>query len=264
MQRRLTVALLDSVVDLDVPLELHDRLSALLPPRPPSPATAAVCVERHDGGYVVRGPAGATVTPDVAAAVDRVLEICNGTAVQRCTDFAVHAGVVSRDGVVVALPASSGVGKSTLVACLLRAGWSYVSDEALVLTSDGDVRPYPKWLSLHRWTLDRLELPPPEPGREERAAAAAELGAAVSSEARLRLTDVVVPARTSGAASLTRLSAASGAAELLRYSFNHYRDPVGSLAVVSGVGRQCRAWALAVADPVEAAELMTTSLPAVG
>ena len=261
MDRGLTVALLDTVVRVQGPVELHDRLAPLLQESSTAPATTEVVVERHDGGYVITGPAGRAQIGSLAATVDRVLEICNGTAVGHCGDFAVHAGVVARAGVVVALPASSGVGKSTLVACLLRAGWSYVSDEALVLDAQCAVRPYLKWLSLHRWTLERLDPPLPEPGRDERPAAPAELGDAVRAEDRLQLTDIVLPRRTDRPARLTPLAPAVGAVELLRYSFNHYRDPAASFALVAAAGRQSRVWSLDVADPVEAADLMTEALP---
>lgn len=60
----------------------------------------------------------------------------------------IHAGVVEIDGVAVLLPGRSFVGKSTLVAELLRSGASYLSDEYAVLSKDGLVLPFPRRLSL--------------------------------------------------------------------------------------------------------------------
>jgi HprK-related kinase A len=68
----------------------------------------------------------------------------------------VHAGVVARGGRAVVLPGRSGSGKSTLVAGLLRAGFSFLSDELAAFDPvSGNVLPVPRALSLKRgsWSL---------------------------------------------------------------------------------------------------------------
>lgn len=60
----------------------------------------------------------------------------------------VHAGVVAVDGRALVLPAPSFSGKSALVAALVRAGATYLSDEFAVLDLDGRIHPYAKPLSL--------------------------------------------------------------------------------------------------------------------
>jgi hypothetical protein len=61
----------------------------------------------------------------------------------------VHAAAAARDGVGVLLPAGTEAGKSTLVAGLVRAGFDYLSDEAVGVEPDTlDLVPYPKPLSL--------------------------------------------------------------------------------------------------------------------
>lgn len=64
-------------------------------------------------------------------------------------DVLVHAAVASRAGLAVVLPGRSGAGKTTLVAALALAGWSYLSDEVAALDLAGSVvRPYPRPLAL--------------------------------------------------------------------------------------------------------------------
>jgi hypothetical protein len=61
---------------------------------------------------------------------------------------AVHAGAAARDGEVVVLVGESGAGKSTLVAGLIRAGWTYLSDEAAGIDARGNVHPYARPIML--------------------------------------------------------------------------------------------------------------------
>ncbi len=60
----------------------------------------------------------------------------------------VHAGAVAVDGRAIVIPGTSFSGKTTLVAELVRAGASYLSDEFAVLDADGRVHPYAKPLSI--------------------------------------------------------------------------------------------------------------------
>lgn len=60
----------------------------------------------------------------------------------------VHAGVVGWKGKAILIPGKTLSGKSTLVAALVRAGATYLSDEYAVLDARGRVHPYPKALSL--------------------------------------------------------------------------------------------------------------------
>ncbi len=59
----------------------------------------------------------------------------------------VHAGVVGWHGTAIVIPGRTLVGKTTLVAALVKAGATYYSDEYAVFQADGCVRPYPKALS---------------------------------------------------------------------------------------------------------------------
>jgi hypothetical protein len=63
--------------------------------------------------------------------------------------LSLHAGGVTRNGIGVALPAHMESGKSTLTAGLVRAGFSYWSDEAVMFDWETrEVIPFPKPISL--------------------------------------------------------------------------------------------------------------------
>ena len=59
-----------------------------------------------------------------------------------------HAGTVGWKGRAIIIPATSFSGKTTLVAELVKKGAVYYSDEYAVLDEDGNVEPFPKWLSM--------------------------------------------------------------------------------------------------------------------
>ena len=65
----------------------------------------------------------------------------------------VHAGVVGWGGYAIVIPGRSRTGKSTLVAALVNAGATYLSDEYAVFDARGRVHPFRKPLSL-RATAD--------------------------------------------------------------------------------------------------------------
>ncbi|MCX7753023.1 MAG: hypothetical protein N2443_09175 [Blastocatellia bacterium] len=69
----------------------------------------------------------------------------------------VHAGVVGWRGRALLLPGPRGSGKSHLVAALVRAGASYLSDRFAVLDRRGRVHPYPVPIELARSTDGKLE-----------------------------------------------------------------------------------------------------------
>jgi hypothetical protein len=74
---------------------------------------------------------------------------------------ALHAGAVrSPDGAVVVLPGESEAGKSTMVATLVRAGWDYLTDEAVgVRPGSLEAVAYPKPLALGPASRAVLGLP---------------------------------------------------------------------------------------------------------
>ncbi len=68
---------------------------------------------------------------DLGRAMTYVVANLNRVAIEEYGGFAVHAGVVTKEGRTLAFPTRSGGGKSTLTAAFLLNGWDYVSDESL-------------------------------------------------------------------------------------------------------------------------------------
>lgn len=67
----------------------------------------------------------------------------------------IHAAVVEREGWALLLPGRPGVGKSTLCAALVSAGWRLLSDEvALIEPTDGRLRPIARPISLKNHSIE--------------------------------------------------------------------------------------------------------------
>jgi hypothetical protein len=93
---------------------------------------------------------------DAALVTAWLLYDVNQQAVRTTGGTIVHAAVASPDDIGAwLLPGASEQGKSTLVAGLVRAGWTYLSDEYAAFTSDGLIRPYPRAIALDpgSWTV---------------------------------------------------------------------------------------------------------------
>jgi hypothetical protein len=138
----------------------------------------------------------------------------------------IHAGVVGWNGKAVILPGRSGVGKSSLVAALLRAGARYYSDEFAVVDRLGRVHPYPRPLHLRNdgTTTDSPQqaIPPNRVGKMP-----------------LRVGLVLITQHQKGAAWRARpISRGEGLLALLANTVSAQRDPQRALrtlrTIVSG------------------------------
>lgn len=137
-------------------------------------------VELADGVWTVQqGLQTLGTAYDTTSAALLLATHLNAAAVRQCAGLAVHAGGIASGGAVVALAADSGVGKSTLTAACLARGWEYVTDEALHLTRDGCVVPYPKPLTLSASSRALLDVPSSGVG-DERLVAVEDLGGRVA------------------------------------------------------------------------------------
>jgi hypothetical protein len=174
----------------------------------------------------------------------------NNAVIAACEMFAVHSGVVGWEDRVVAFPAPSGGGKSTLTASLVKSGFSYISDEALVIADDGVVVPYPKPLALTSWSRDVLGL-----GSEgsERLVTPADLGGEFW-EREGRVAHIFVSELSGSRAQIEPLRPSEGQAALLRFSFNHFKSPERAFRTSALVASSARVWRLAYSHPIEAAE----------
>jgi hypothetical protein len=98
----------------------------------------------------------------------------NRRASESVDGVVLHAGAVASARGAILLPGFSGAGKSTITALLTRAGFGYLTDEAVVIGSPhGMLDPYPKPLSLGQEAIALLgltaDLPDPFPdGAEEK------------------------------------------------------------------------------------------------
>lgn len=119
---------------------------------PEGPLVETVVVERRTDGEVRQwGPgAGYRSFAGEDAWIHALPTELNRLLVAQRGCLVLHAAaLVSPAGATVVLPAASGSGKSTLAALAVRAGWRYVSDEAVGLRfADLAVVPYPKPLVL--------------------------------------------------------------------------------------------------------------------
>jgi PqqD family protein of HPr-rel-A system len=128
---------------------LH-RLLASLPDGDHRAEPVVVALTGADGSWRVQGPGLDVTRSTVDEAIDLVPSALNQIAASSSSVLALHAGAVRHpSGGIAVLPGVSGSGKSTLVATLVRAGWDYVSDEAVGIRSGSlGVVGYPKPLSL--------------------------------------------------------------------------------------------------------------------
>jgi hypothetical protein len=97
------------------------------------------------------------VPPDSTPVLPALMSAVNRAVVDASADrLLVHASAVEADGRALLFPAPMEAGKSTLAAGLLRAGYSYVTDEAVAIDlTTLEVQPYPRPISLDRgsWPL---------------------------------------------------------------------------------------------------------------
>lgn len=134
----------------------------------------------------------------------------------------VHAGVVGWQGRAIVIPGVSWSGKTTLVAALLRAGATYLSDEYAVLDGSGRVMSYPQPLAI-REPFRRIRVP------------AADLGASVGVDP-LPVCRVLLCSYRDGAEwAPTRLSAGRAVLALVPHTVSFRRQPEAALRVLRQV-----------------------------
>jgi hypothetical protein len=210
-------------------------------------------VETRAESFRLSGRAGADSidewAPDESAALSQLLTRINIAVLGATPLFAVHAGVVAAGGRAIALPAVSGTGKTTLVAACLRAGLTYVSDEALCLQwTDGAIVPYQRPLALSADSCRLLGIPAPASG--ERLLSVADLGGR-NATGPVRLEHVVLLDQT--ADRLRPGSRGNGAAALLGRSFNHWRRPERAFELAHELARGASVWHLGRGAPAATA-----------
>lgn len=218
------------------------------------------------GGWAPPPGAAATVHELTAAVapggLSAVATEINALALAGAGCFAVHAGAVAAGGSVVAFPAASGAGKTTLTAACLAAGLAYVSDEALCLDwHDAAVRPYPRPLALSQWSATAVGVPVPDaaPAGAEVLITADDLGATLATRP-LRLAHVVLLDRPGGPPGLRPATRSAGVAELLRRSFTHWHRPERAFELAHEALADATVWRLSPSTPPTDAAAVATLL----
>jgi hypothetical protein len=239
----LAVALLGVPVRVRAPAHVAGDVRAWLEPlsatgKPLEVGAAAfeVVIEALEAGYRTTTVSGGELRDPNAVAV--AVAAVTAAVVLHSPRLCVHAAVVSHPNGVLAVPGASGHGKSTLTAALLRAGFGYLSDEALAIDRrDLEVTAFPRPLSLGHDVCASLGIDPT--GRptsdHECLIRAAELG----EEGRPgRITHVVLSRRDGSEVAVRSTVRSTAVSALLANSFNHYRQPESSFHVAAAVARR--------------------------
>jgi hypothetical protein len=190
------------------------------------------------------------------------------------SDYAVicHAGGVERDSVGVVLPAHTESGKTTLTAGLVRAGFSYLSDEAVAFDPVTHViEPYPKPLSIDAGShhLFRELEPAPAPGDaaapddQWQVPPDAIRPGSVARPCTARL--IVFPKYEADTPTeLEPLSRATGLLELATNTFEFRDHARRSLELLAEVVRGAQCYRMAVGDLDDACALINELVDRVG
>ncbi len=192
----------------------------------------------------------------------------NRQAIDRWSGLALHAGGVARDGIALAFPAHMESGKSTLTAGLVRAGFDYLSDEAVAFAKPDDdppvVCPYPKPLSLDpgSWSLfPELEPDAPLASDAYRAAQWQVPPGAIRARPVAEggpIHAIVFPHYEAGARTvLDPMHRGEGLVELAKNTFRFNERPRRSLDALARVMRFARPYRLTVGSLAAAVDVVT-------
>lgn len=188
--------------------------------------------------------------------LSRLVSVVNQKAIEEVREFSVHAAVVAKDGRAIAMPADSGGGKTTLAASLVIDGFSYLSDEALVIADDGSVIPYPKPMALSEWSCQTLKIPSVN---GETLVMPGDLGGKAHA-GPCKLADIIIPTYGAKTPTFEQEPASSAVTALIEKSFNHYKNPERAFRLATQAAQRARVWRLNYDDPLEAAGLIKERL----
>ena len=198
---------------------------------------------------------------EVIAAVDRtdralslLLWHINMQAAQAAAmyDPVVHAAAAVRSGVTVLMPAPQESGKTTTVAGLVRAGFGYLSDEAVAIDRNSLLpRAYPKPLSIDSGSWDILaELRPRYSDQmvgQWQVPATSIRGDALAEPAPIRF--VVIPAYERDADTrLERMSRPETLVALADSTFHFWDAPQRNLDILAGMLHSTSCFRLTLSD----------------
>jgi hypothetical protein len=197
---------------------------------------------------------------------------CNRVAASATAHALVHAGGVQLGDVAVMLPARMESGKTTLTTGLVRAGFRYLTDEAVAIDRNSlEAVPYPKPMSLDpgAWHLFP-ELEPEEPfGTDAYKATQWQVPpAAIRQDAlgtRCRIGFVIFPEYDENASTaLLPLSRAEALVELTKNTFRFDQEGRPTLDVLAAVVKDAHCFRLpnsSLDDAIACIQDVTGTLP---
>ena len=250
---------LDEVVELQTGSASIDQEAARLcvDLRTDAPPTRWIAVEEVDGELRAHGPRdGWRSHDDEDAFLVALPSELNVVVVSWEGGLALHAGGVRRaDGAVIGLPGASGAGKSTLVGALVRAGWDYLTDEALGLLPDLDVVGYPKPVALDQASRRLLGLAAPDDPAPDLPIAELRPDVVASSGRVGRLDALVLPRHEAGVeAALVPVDAADRLATIAGFALNLGAAGAAGLRALVAAAASVPCWELRFDRPEDAVE----------
>ena len=200
-----------------------------------------------DGDHAVFGPG------DLDTAIAHVVWEVNRRTVEASDDYLlVHGAAASRDGLAVVVAAPSGAGKSTLVSELVRAGWGYLTDEAVAVDlATRLIVPYPKPIAVAG------------DGGIERFVGPGAAASGVAAPSRPRA--VLVPDRRAGASvSFEPMTRAETVVHLAQQSFNFRRIGCDAFEAAVSVARESVCLRVRYGEAADAVRALEQELVALG
>jgi hypothetical protein len=209
-----------------------------------------------------------SLTHSKAFAIETLLWHINGAIVDRADPFVVlHAGGVALEGVGAIISGPSGAGKTTLTAALVRAGFRYLTDEALAIDPATHLlHPYPKALNIRSGSWELLpDLRPPPSDLAQRAWRVAPTDIRPDAIAGPTPPSVVLFPRLGGSqepdglGGLQEVPRSEAAVELFQQRFRPSEAPTSALAlrVLAGVLEGCACFRVSTADLGRAVDHVT-------
>jgi hypothetical protein len=247
---------------------LHGLLAALEASGWPLPDVDIVT--RGDVHHLVLDGERLRSEDDAEALIGPLIHALNRWVIETSPHLMLHAGGVEHDGEGVVLPGGMESGKTTLTAGLVRAGFRYLTDEAVAIDrSSLLVQPYPKPLSLDpgSWPFFPELEPDADLASDEYKALQWQVppeairADAVGRPCPVRF--VIFPRHQAGAATaIEPLGRAEALVELTRHTFGFKHHARDSLALLAEVLRGAESHRLTLDGLDRAVELVAATVGA--